>query len=262
MAELNLDQAELLPKDEMTQISSETTASPEQSISASLPHPRRRSLRPGSTKEDTTRRFLEAKLLHISRRYVKKFQPAEESNLSDVKGYVSMNEIAKDFADLIDIVWLSGTPSLQIPYLLNIAGAINSYLPAFQPAPISTITLFSKLDHAFTSLLEGKDRKTGDILPGFSSSKTDGLSKTDKVRLKSLVDDTRLLTVSLIMNSALEECGTNLEAKTSRDIFGKHDLEVAKIYEQTIVQLGETMEPDIFSAKTTLSTNNERLCDM
>ncbi|CAD6500970.1 BgTH12-06671 [Blumeria graminis f. sp. triticale] len=245
MADPIIEDGVPLTKDDMPQISSETTGSSLQTISASLPHPRRRSLRPGSTKEDTTRRFLEGKLLHISRRYVKKFQPAEDSNSSDVKGYVSMNEIAKDFAELIDIVWLSGTPSLQIPYLLNIAGAINTYLPAFQPAPVSTITLFSKLDHAFTSLLKGKDTVTGEILPGFSSGKKDGLSKTDKVRLKSLVDDTRLLTVNLIINSPLKS-DIELETNKSLDIFGEHDIEVAMIYDQTIVQLGEIMEPGIF----------------
>ena len=42
-----------------------------------LPHPRPHPLRPGSSKEETTRRWVENALLQVSRRYVKKFQPEE-----------------------------------------------------------------------------------------------------------------------------------------------------------------------------------------
>ena len=77
------------------------------STTSNLPHPRANPLRPGSSKEDAARRYVEARLLIVSRRYAKKFQPMEEGD--EVKGYVSMSEVAKDLGDIIDVVWLSGT---------------------------------------------------------------------------------------------------------------------------------------------------------
>ena len=67
-------------------------------------------MRPGSQKEDAARRFLEARLLHISRRYTKKFQPKEDQEGGEnVSGYESMSEVAKDLGEIVDVVWLSGT---------------------------------------------------------------------------------------------------------------------------------------------------------
>lgn len=89
-----------LPSPSPSNFSSSSTAS-------NLPHPRANPLRPGSAKEDAARRYVEARLLNVSRRYAKKFQPMEEGD--DVTGYVSMSEVAKDLGDIVDVVWLSGT---------------------------------------------------------------------------------------------------------------------------------------------------------
>ena len=89
-----------LPSPAPSNYSSSSTAS-------NLPHPRSNPLRSGSAKEDAARRYLEARLLNVSRRYAKKFQPMEEGE--DVKGYISMSEVAKDLGEIIDVVWLSGT---------------------------------------------------------------------------------------------------------------------------------------------------------
>jgi hypothetical protein len=71
-----------------------------------LPHPRAHPLRPGSAKEDAARRYVDGRLLNISRRYAKKFQPREDD---DVMGYENMTEVSKDLGEIIDVVWLSGT---------------------------------------------------------------------------------------------------------------------------------------------------------
>jgi hypothetical protein len=91
-----------LPSPAPSHASSRSTAS-------NLPHPRSHPLRAGSAKEDAARRYVEGRLLHISRRYTKKFQPPEENEKDDVKGYVSMSEVAKDLGEIVDVVWLSGT---------------------------------------------------------------------------------------------------------------------------------------------------------
>ncbi|KAI1306160.1 hypothetical protein F5Y03DRAFT_394707 [Xylaria venustula] len=172
---------------------------------ALLPHPRSKPLVPGSKKEDYARDYVSRRLLHISRRYVKKFgipDPADE-----VTGYESMEEVCRDLEEVVDILWFSGTPSLQVPYLLNVALAFNTYLPSFPPAPRPTFTLLRKIDHCFTSLLVGYDVKTKEPLPGFSST-VDGstkmrFSRTDMVRCKSLADEARMI-VAMVMSGEVD----------------------------------------------------------
>jgi hypothetical protein len=85
-------------------------------LAANLPHPRSQPLRPGSQKEDATRRFVDQKLLHVSRRYVKKFQAPEEVAGDGalegglvVGGYTEFGEVCRDLAEVVDVLWLSGT---------------------------------------------------------------------------------------------------------------------------------------------------------
>jgi len=231
-----------------------TTASFSSSSSSSpLPHPRQHPLRAGSQKEEAARRYIEGKLLHISRRYTKKFQPQEEGDI--VHGYESMREPAKDLGEVLDVLWLSGTPGLQVPYLLSIALTVTIYLPAFPPAPGATFGLLRKLDHAFSSLLKGEDIVTGERLPGFEFGKKAGFSKTDMVRCKSLVEATRVLVVE-VMNKEPEpetemEDETGHETDVSMGMESSiwdddgHNMDVARVYEATIVQLGELLNgPD------------------
>ncbi len=135
--------------------------------------------------------------------------------------------------------------------------SVTSYLPAFPPAPVSTFSILRKLDHAFASLLKGGDILTGEVLPGFETGKRAGMSKTDMVRCKSLVEATRVLIVD-IMSKEVEiesevgyETGTETGAETdgmSVDVHSawdgvedKHDMDVARVYEGTIIQLNELL---------------------
>lgn len=142
--------------------------------------------------------------------------------------------------------------SLQIPYLLNIAGSVNNYLPAFPPSPKCTFALLGKLDHAFSSLMQGEDSVTGELLPNFQGGKRVGMSKTDMVRCKGLVEATRVLMVDLmdkepeITRDADEsDADTDVEMESGWDPeTEKFEMDVARVYEQTIVQLGELLESD------------------
>ncbi|KAI1800015.1 hypothetical protein F4811DRAFT_541383 [Daldinia bambusicola] len=182
--------------DGKTSLPSPAPSTASNQAAARLPRPRSKPLARGSRKEDYARNYVSDRLLHISRRYVKKHgipDPADE-----VKGYEDMDELCKDMEDVVDVLWFSGTPSLQIPYLLNVALAFNTYLPSFPPSPAPTFALLKKLDHCFASLLIGRDIKSGDPLPGFQGNGR-GLTRTDMVRCKSLVDETRML-VAMIMS--------------------------------------------------------------
>lgn len=74
---------------------------------ARLPHPRSKPLARGSRKEDYARNYVSDRLLHISRRYVKKHgipDPADE-----VTGYESMDEVCRDIEEVVDVLWFTGT---------------------------------------------------------------------------------------------------------------------------------------------------------
>lgn len=130
---------------------------------------------------------------------------------------------------------------------------MTTYLPAFPPAPVATFKLLRKLDHAFASLLKGEDIETGEILPGLERGKRAGLSGTDMVRCKSLVEATRVLIVEVMskeveLEGEDEESGmdtdtTSIDKDTTWDIHEDvHDMDVARVYEATITQLGGTLE--------------------
>lgn len=143
--------------------------------------------------------------------------------------------------------------SLQIPYLLNVALSVTTYLPSFPPAPIATFKLLRKLDHTFASLLRGEDSETGEILPGFERGKRAGMSRTDMVRCKSLVEATRVLVVE-VMSKEVEPERENSESGVETDAMSvdrestwdadedAHEMDVARVYEATITQLGEMLE--------------------
>jgi len=83
------------------------------STSSNLPHPRSHPLRAGSAKEEAARRYVEGRLLHISRRFTKKFQPPQADE--DVHGYESMIDVSKDMGEVVDVLWLSGTREFFYP---------------------------------------------------------------------------------------------------------------------------------------------------
>ncbi|KAI0376184.1 hypothetical protein F5Y04DRAFT_215677 [Hypomontagnella monticulosa] len=163
---------------------------------ARLPHPRSKPLVRGSRKEDYARNYVSERLMHISRRYVKKHgipDPADE-----VTGYENMDQVCKDLEQVVDVLWFSGTPSLQIPYLLNVAVAFNTYLPSFPPSPQPTFAFLKKMDHCFSSLVLGRDIKSGEPLSGLRGT-GGALTSTDMVRCKSIVDESRML-VAMVMS--------------------------------------------------------------
>lgn len=170
---------------------------------AGLPQPRSKPLAPGSRKEDYARNYVSARLLHVSRRYVKHFGLPEAGDDTATAGYSSFAELCADLDDVVGVLWFSGTPTLQVPYLLSVALAVREYAPAFAPAPRPTFALLRKLDHCFASLLAGRDARSGAPLPGFEHGNTaKGMTKTDMVRCKSLAEETRSLIAVLMSGEA------------------------------------------------------------
>lgn len=269
-----------------------TASSTSRTTAAGLPHPRSSALRPGSAKEDRVRNFFSERMMHISRRFHTRSDGApppgaaeavdrkdddrdDDDDDAAAERYKTMGELCRDLDGLINIVWLCGTPSLQIPYLLSIASEFNTWVAGNPAAPAPTFRILRKLDHCFASLLAGEDIETREPLPGFHRGGgglllRGGMSRTDMVRCKSVVQQARVVIVDVMsrQQSGREERaegdgdGTGAETETADDTesgwdggpssrAGREDwedeeeaqlhMDVARVYENTLVKLGETL---------------------
>jgi hypothetical protein len=152
-----------------------------------------------------------------------------------------------------------------VPYLLNLAVLTTEFLPLFPASAHSTratFQLLSKLDEAFSSLLTGHDVATGEPLPGFDSGRI--VSTTDKVRLKGIVDRTRLAVVRAMSGEGAADEGSDagepMDTDTEEDLprdrdtvkfegFDDEDDEeeesaehsIGSVYERTIGELGDVL---------------------
>lgn len=159
--------------------------------------------------------------------------------------------------------------NLQTPYLLNFAMLIADFLPLFPTSARTaqaTFALLSKLDYAFSSMLMGQDAATGEPLPGFENGRR--MSTTDKVRLKGIVDRTRLTVVRVMSGESVagddEDVGEPIDTDTEpdRDTLPGRDKgtvkfegfdevdeddddweerNIASVYEKTIGELGDVL---------------------
>ena len=77
-----------------------------------LPATRSYPLKRGSAKESAVIDHLDGKLLEISRRYEKRFNPSSDGSsdkAASFRGYETFGEAAKDLEAITDIVWITGT---------------------------------------------------------------------------------------------------------------------------------------------------------
>jgi Subunit 11 of the general transcription factor TFIIH len=172
------------------------------------------------------------------------------------KGFTSFTQVAKELDKLLDLIWISGTPSLQVSYLLSLALMVAEMLPEYAPAPRATFRLLGKLDAAFASLLAGVNVETGEALPGFEKGRV--VSTTEKVRIKSLVDRTRIVVVRALREGGgstdvgddeteeVDDTDTgdddDLELEGDDDLdVDREEMGIAKIYDRTVVELGDVL---------------------
>jgi hypothetical protein len=125
---------------------------------------------------------------------------------------------------------------------------------------MATFSVLRKLDHCFASLLAGEDLETHETLPGFENGpRIGGMSRTDMVRCKSIVERSRIIIVDVMAKEPEEEevrpeehgDGTELdndaETASGRGAIWDDDddddfhMDVARVYEKTLVKLGETL---------------------
>ena len=239
-----------------------------------LPHPRSIPLKPGGSKESAFIRFVDDRLLQIQRRFAKRETPSINGDdtqrdaaaiWDSVKGYKSMREACKDLEELIGVVWVSGTPGLQIHYLINLALLLTTIIADMPANPKQLFRVLAKLDHAFASLLQGKDVESGERLPGFENRR--GVSGTEKVRIRSLIERTRRSVMESLKSGELDDAygsdeedaqdqsemdvDDGLEGELLLEGDGPYapgqeeeswEMQIARVYDRTMVELGDSLE--------------------
>ncbi|KAL8806783.1 MAG: hypothetical protein Q9200_004923 [Gallowayella weberi] len=252
-----------------------------------LPQPRSKPLKPGSTKESNFIDHVEQKLLAVSRRYENRFSAtlSEEENPDiEGRGYKNIGDEVRDLDPIVDVVWISGTrrvtlhncckkywidtnspstASLQVAFLLTIALTVMTSLPSFPFMPRPTFQLLQKLDLVFASLLRGVNAETGEALPGSETGKS-RLSTTEKIRIRGIVEKTRLAVVEVAgKDESLADVSNNSQSMMTdtEDDFNatmtededlddledesshrRWEMDIARVYERTIVELGLALD--------------------
>ncbi|KAI4147355.1 MAG: hypothetical protein L6R39_003143 [Caloplaca ligustica] len=228
-----------------------------------LPQPRSKPLKPGSSKESDLVTYVDQKLLAISRRYENRFSAAlsgEENPDVEGRGYKNLGEQLRDLDPVVDVVWVSGTRKTVLRYFKISRVDVTTSLQSFPFTPRPTFQFLHKLDLAFSSLLKGISAETGEPLPGFDGGRGK-LSTTEKVRMRGIVERTRVVIVEAtdkegsiadVKNVPLLETDTeddfdmtddddmeNLEDESSQR---RWEMEIARVYERTIVELGLALD--------------------
>ncbi|KAL8960494.1 MAG: hypothetical protein Q9193_002813 [Seirophora villosa] len=215
------------------------------------------------SKEGDLISYIEQKLLAVSRRYENRISAAlsgEENPDIEGRGYKDIGEQLRELDPVVDVVWISGTPSLQITFLLTIALSVTSSLESFPFTPRPTFQFLRKMDLAFSSLLKGVNAETGESLPGFQGGRG-RLSTTEKVRMRGIVERTRVAVVEVagkdgsladVKNVPLTETDTEEDFNVTEDddvdmledesSHRRWEMDIARVYEKTIVELGMALD--------------------
>lgn len=171
-----------------------------------------------------------------------------------------MKEACKDIEELVDIIWISGSPHLQVSYLISIALFIETLVQGMPPSPKGLFKLLNKMDHAFASLLQGRDVDTGERLPGFVNGRA--VTGTEQVRIRSIVERTRRNVVEAFKKGEFEEErvhevdddnkmdidtdgelvleGNDLDEPYEGD--DTFDMSIGRVYDRSMVELGDSLE--------------------
>ncbi|KAL9057505.1 MAG: hypothetical protein Q9206_002314 [Seirophora lacunosa] len=208
---------------------------------------------PGSSKEGDLISYIEQKLLAVSRRYENRISAAlsgEENPDVEGRGYKDIGEQLWELDPVVDV----------ITFLLTIALSVTSSLESFPFTPRPTFQFLRKMDLAFSSLLKGVNAETGEPLPGFQGGRG-RLSTTEKVRMRGIVERTRVAVVEVagkdgsladVKNVPLSETDTEEDFNATEDddvdmledesSHRRWEMDIARVYEKTIVELGMALD--------------------
>lgn len=150
--------------------------------------------------------------------------------------------------------------TLQIHYLLQMANSFNDYLASFPPQLEPTLRLLDTFDRCFYTLITGSS--VDPSIPLSPAVSVYRMNMTERVRLKSIVERTRLHIVKLAggrmvapdpPTEGVQGTGDRAEDgmdirngdETGSDGDGPEDehleIEVASVYDRSLVEIGENL---------------------
>jgi hypothetical protein len=137
---------------------------------------------------------------------------------------------------------------------MSLALLLTEFLPEYPPDSRSTFSFLAKLDVGFASLIQGRNIETGESLPGAERGKL--ITTTELVRLKSLVDQTRLVVVKALKDTDFDDDDDDVDVRMSEvtdetdddDLdqanedevteVNRQEMGITRVYDKTIVELG------------------------
>ncbi|KAK4892068.1 hypothetical protein LTR27_009418 [Elasticomyces elasticus] len=216
---------------------SSVTASTSTHAAASLPHPRSTPLRAGGAKESAFIRHVDGKILSLQRRFAKRASPSAP--------HLHSGNAQAESEDV------EGVPDRW-------TGA--RVVPDMPLSPRNLFRCLAKLDRCFASLIQGRDVETGETLPGFDAGRRSGVSITEKVRIRSLVERTRVSVLEAFKKGEFDDEApedVDDDEDDDEDMEGllvleggrgdedededSWDMQLARVYDRTIQELGDAL---------------------
>ncbi|OQE29684.1 hypothetical protein PENSTE_c002G09161 [Penicillium steckii] len=188
---------------------------------------------PGSQEETQLRGRLSTGIERITYRQMKSEMgmDAPDTHISHRK-YESFAELSAEVEHLIDMLWASSSPSIQTEGLITLAGIVEMALPTHPFDGRTTLSLLHKFDSVFVALCTGFHPLTGAPLleAGAGNSERRPLvTQTQKVRIRSLAETTRLKVFSVV--------GEDAEGDDDAEGWV---LEATKVYDGVLMLLGDS----------------------
>lgn len=130
-----------------------------------LPVARTHPLQTGSVKFNALRNYLDSRIYEINGKLSKSFA-----------GYTTFPDVHKDLNAAIDVLWISNTSALQVPFLITLSGLYETAIHAFPWDSSRALAMVAKLDEFFARLLSDDHDSSGYVI-----------TNTDKARINSIV---------------------------------------------------------------------------
>ncbi|KAJ5108709.1 hypothetical protein N7456_005384 [Penicillium angulare] len=223
-----------------------------------LPEQRAEPIRPGSEEETQLRGRLSTGMERINYRHMKSQMGMDESGSgsgvrASERQFESFGELAAEVGGLVDILWASASPSIQVEGLISLAGLIEMTLPTYMFDPEATLNILHKFDVVFAALCTGLHPTTHHRLPGMVGDRP-LVTQTQKVRIRSLAEGTRTRIFSCLnesesndKNGYIDRDGKVDESEENSDIEDDDAnvsaqpwmMEAANVYDKTLMLLAD-----------------------
>lgn len=191
---------------------------------------------PGSEEETQLRGRISTGIERVTYRQMKSEMgmDAPDTHISH-RRYENFKEFATDVDALVDLLWSSASPSIQVESLISLAGITEMALPTHPFDGPAALTLLHKFDEVFVALCTGIDPVTGESLVE-GQDRRPLVTQTQKVRIRSLAETTRYKVFSVLPGEDEEGDGDGEEGEGEQAWV----LEATRVYDRTLMLLADS----------------------